>query len=215
MLDEARHDIVWYCLKMLQTGLTSGTGGNISVFNRRSGKIALTPSGVEYDRMNEEDIVISDLDGNMVEGKLEPTSEKDLHFALYRCRPDVNAVVHVHSEYAATLASLGWEIPPFSYLVAVSGRKVPVVPYAPFGSVELAQTVSVAMSEYQAVLMGNHGLVSVGKTLRSAYSTAETVEYLAGVYWRAKCAGDPVLLDEDQIEDAIRRFKAYGQSSDM
>ena len=215
MLDEARHDIVRYCLKMLQTGLTSGTGGNISVFNRRSGKIALTPSGVEYDRMKEEDIVISDLDGNIVEGKLEPTSEKDLHLALYRSRSDVNAVVHVHSEYATTLASLGWEIPPFSYLVAVCGRKVPFVPYAPFGSVELAKTVSACMSEYQAVLMGNHGLVSVGKNLRCAYRTAETVEYLAGVYWRARCAGDPILLDEDQIEDAISRFKTYGQPSDI
>ncbi|MGE5840105.1 MAG: class II aldolase/adducin family protein, partial [Deltaproteobacteria bacterium] len=124
---------------------------------------------------------------------------------------DIQAIVHTHSVYATTLASLGWEIPPFHYLVAYSGKKVPLAGYATFGSEELARNVASAIGENNAVLMESHGVVAVGPNLAKAFETAEIIEYVARVYYLAKGRGEPALLSDEEMDRVIERFKGYGR----
>ena len=148
---------VRFGLKMVESGLTTGTGGNLSVIDRNLGKVAVSPSGIEYSALQPRDVVLTDMDGNIMDGSCRPSSELGFHLAIYRQRKDVQAVVHTHSPYATTMACLGWEIPAVHYLVGFSGKKVPLAPYATFGTPELADIVAEHIGEYNALLLANHG----------------------------------------------------------
>ena len=212
ILQKERNAIVAFGKKLLTSGLTAGTGGNLSVANRKKNLIAVTPSGVDYLEMSPEDVVLVGMEGGLIEtSKYKPSSELLFHLALYRRRQDIQAVVHTHSVYATTLASLGWEIPPFHYLVAYSGKKVPLASYATFGSEELARNVADAIGDNNAVLMGSHGVVTVGATLVKAFETAEIIEYVARVYYLAKNLGEPAILSDEEMEKVIEKFKGYGR----
>jgi L-fuculose-phosphate aldolase len=211
-LEKERKEIVTFGRKLLTSGLTAGTGGNLSVVNRKKNCIAITPSGVDYLAMSPGDVVLVGMEGGPVEAsRYKPSSELLFHQALYRKRDDIQAIVHTHSVYATTLATLGWEIPAFHYLVAYSGRKVPLAPYATFGSEELARNVADAIGENNAVLMGSHGVVTVGATLAKAFETAEIIEYVARVYYLAKGRGEPALLSDQEMDKVLEKFKGYGQ----
>jgi L-fuculose-phosphate aldolase len=204
-----RNDIVRFGRKLATSGLTVATGGNLSIADRRAGLVAVSPSAMDYFEMKPSQVVVVTMEGEKVEGRGEPSSELPLHLALYRKRSDVHAVVHTHSVYATTVASLGWEIPPFHYLVAFSGKKVPLAPYATFGSLELARNVEQALGSCNAVLMADHGMAAVGATLAAAFTVAEIVEYLARVYWQAKSVGEPKILTEEEMEKVIEKIRAY------
>jgi len=206
-----RRQVVEYGNRMVASGLTTGTGGNLSVFRRDDGLAAVTPSGIAYDRLTPGDIVVLDENGSIVDGDRQPTSELGFHLALYRTRSDVNAVVHTHSPYATTMACLGWEIPPVHYLVGFSGSKVPLAPYATFGSPALAESVAESIGGYNAVLLANHGLVTVGADLPSAFAAAEEIEFVARIYYQTRSVGEPVILPEDEMALVIQKFQTYGQ----
>lgn len=206
-----RNEIVRFGRKMVTSGLTVATGGNLSVVDRGQGLIAITPSGVDYFEMKPSQVAVVTMEGEKVQGRGKPSSELPLHLALYRKRGDVQAVVHTHSLYATTVASLGWEIPSFHYLVGFSGKKVPLAPYATFGSGELARNVAEALEGYNAVLMASHGMVAVGDNLAGAFTVAEIVEYLARVYCQVKTLGEPSLLPDEEMGRVIEKFKHYGQ----
>ncbi len=211
-LEKERKEIVTFGRKLLTSGLTAGTGGNLSVANRRKNLIAVTPSGVDYLEMSPEDVVLVGMEGGLIEtSKYKPSSELLFHLALYRRRQDIQAVVHTHSVYATTLASLGWEIPPFHYLVAYSGKKVPLASYATFGSEQLARNVAEAIGDNNAVLMESHGVVTVGATLAKAFEAAEIIEYVARVYYLAKNLGEPAILSDEEMKKVIEKFKGYGR----
>lgn len=211
-LEKERKEIVAYGRKLVTSGLTAGTGGNLSILNRKKNLIAITPSGVDYFEMSPQDIVLVGMGGGVVETpNYNPSSELLFHLALYKKRGDIQAVVHTHSVYATTLASLGWEIPAFHYLVAYSGKRVPLAPYATFGSEELARNVANAIGEHNAVLMEGHGVVTVGPTLARAFETAEIIEYVARVYCQAKTLGEPKVLSEQEMDRVIKRFESYGK----
>lgn len=210
-LEAERELVVAYGRKLVEAGLTTGTGGNLSVFRRDLNLIAISPSGMDYFQIRPEDVPLVSPDGRIVEGTRKPSSELSMHLALYRARPDVAAVVHTHSPFATTLACLHWEIPPVHYLVAFSGKKVPVAPYATYGTEALAANAAQAAREANAVLLANHGLVTVGRDLPQAFATAEQVEFVAQIYYRTRCAGEPVLLTDEQMDDALARLATYGQ----
>ena len=211
-LEKEREEIVAFGRKLLTSGLTAGTGGNLSIANRKRNLVAITPSGVDYLEMSPEDVVLVGMEGGLVEtSKYEPSSELLFHLALYHKRQDIKAIVHTHSVYATTLASLGWEIPPFHYLVAYSGRKVPLAAYATFGSEGLARNVAGAIGENNAALMRSHGVVTVGPTLAKAFETAEIIEYVAKVYCLAKNLGEPTILSHEEMDKVIEKFKSYGK----
>jgi L-fuculose-phosphate aldolase len=211
-LEKERRQIVAFGRKLVTSGLTAGTGGNLSIANRKKNVIAITPSGVDYFEMGPQDIVLVGLEDSHFEpSKYRPSSELLFHQALYHKRKDIQAIVHTHSVYATTLATLGWEIPAFHYLVAYSGKKIPLAPYATFGSQELAHNVADAIEENNAVLMEGHGVVTVGLTLAKAFETAEMIEYLAQVYYLAKGRGEPTLLLDKEMDKVIEKFKGYGK----
>jgi L-fuculose-phosphate aldolase len=208
-----RNDIVRFGQKLMTSGLTVATGGNLSVADRRAGLIAVSPSAMDYFEMKPSQVVVVTMEGEKVEGRGKPSSELPLHLALYRKRSDVQAVVHTHSVYATTIASLGLEIPAFHYLVGFSGKKIPLAPYATVGSEELARNVAKALGDFNAVLMANHGMAAVGATLAAAFTVAEIVEYLSRVYCQARTLGEPALLPDEEMTKVIGKFKEYTQAT--
>ncbi|HOM67323.1 MAG: L-fuculose phosphate aldolase [Chloroflexi bacterium ADurb.Bin120] len=209
LLDE-RRKVVDYAQKMLSTGLVKGTGGNISLTNEDKSLVAITPSGVAYETMRPEDVVVLDLDGNHVDGDLLPSSELGFHLALLRQRMEIKAVVHTHSDYSTALACLRWELPAVHYLIGSAGFKVPLAPYATFGTPELAEGICETIGDGNAVLLANHGLVAVGVSLSKAFSTAEMVEYVAKLYLITRSVGSPVVLNRGEMQDVLEKFTTYG-----
>ncbi len=210
-LENIRKTIVRFGNKMVASGLTTGTGGNLSMIDRDSGKVAVSPSGIEYAALSPEDVVLTDMEGNIVDGTCKPSSELGFHLALYRQREEITAVVHTHSPYAVTMACLGWEIPAVHYLVGFAGKKVPIAPYATFGTPELAQLVANHIGEYNALLMANHGLVTVGRTMDTAFAAAEEIEFVARIYYQTKSIGTPVILPDEEMDVVLEKFATYGQ----
>ena len=194
LLETERLLVAQYGRKLIPAGLTAGTGGNLSVRDSRTGYIAVSPSGMEYDAISPADVTVVSPDGTVADGARRPTSELAMHLGFYAARPDRHAVVHTHSPAATALACLRRSLPPMSYLVALSGRdEVPCAPYRDFGSPALAQA-------------------AVGKDLDAAFQLAEELEFCAGVYLRCLAAGaEPVLLTKEEMARARERFGAYGQ----
>lgn len=210
-MEKERNEVVRYGQKLIAARLTTGTGGNVSCLNREEGLIAISPSGMDYMETRPEDVVLVTPEGEVLEGDRVPSSEAPLHLAHYRKRPEISAVVHTHSVYATTIATLRWEIPAMHYLVGFSGDKVPCAPYATYGSEELARVTSEAIGDYNAVLMANHGMLAVGANLATAFTTAEIVELLAQIYYQAKCIGTPQMLGGHQMSEVLAKFETYGQ----
>jgi L-fuculose-phosphate aldolase len=208
---QGRTDLVKYGRKLVDTGLTSGTGGNISVIDRDKNTIAITPSGIDYYETAPEDIVITDMDGNTVEGHNKPSSELSFHIALYKAKPEITAIVHTHSVHATTVACMGLELPAVHYMVAFSGDKVPLAPYATFGTPELADSIISHIGDYNAVLLANHGLVACGSSVANAFTAAEEIEFVAQIYCNAKSMGQPVILNDAEMAKVVEKFKWYGQ----
>ena len=210
-LIEERNAIVQYGRKLITSQLTTGSGGNLSIINRKEGLVAIKPTGVDYFEMKPEDIVILDLDGCVVEGHLLPSSEMRFHLALLRNREDINAVVHTHQVYATTIACLRWELPAVHYLVGFSGNKVPLADYATYGTQALSDNILRSIGQYNACLMANHGIVTVGATLAAAFATAEELELVARLYYQSRCIGTPAILTDDEMVVIGEKFKTYGQ----
>lgn len=211
LLEVERNEIVHFGVKLLTSSLTTGTGGDLSVAHHEKGLVAISPSGVDYRQLRPEDIVVVDGRGQVVSGDLVPSSELQLHRALYGARSDIGAVVHTHSVYATTFACLNEEIPAVHYLVGFAGDRVRVVPYATFGSEELARITAEAIGEDNAVLLQNHGLVAVGPTLAAAFACAEQIEFVARLYHQARAIGQPVILPPKEMVRVRAAFRAYGQ----
>ncbi len=210
-LETEKKVVVRFGLKLVESGLTTGTGGNLSIIDRDSGRVAVSPSGIEYAALQPEDVVLTDLDGNILDGDCKPSSELGFHLSVYRQRQDVQAIVHTHSPYATTMACLGWEIPAVHYLVGFAGKKVPVAPYATFGTRELARNVSETIGDYNVLLLANHGLLAVGQNMDAAFAAAEEIEFVARIYYQTQCIGKPVILPGEEMETVLEKFKTYGQ----
>lgn len=210
LLFEERQAVTEHAKKLLTTGLVKGTGGNISLTNADNSLVAITPSGVAYETMNPEDVVVVDMDGNRVEGRLLPSSEIGFHLALFHQRPEIKAVVHTHSDYSTAVACLRWELPAVHYVIGSAGFHVPLAPYATFGTQALADGICQTIGDGNAVLLANHGLVTVGVSLSKAFSTAEMVEFVAKLYLITKSVGTPVTLSNEEMQDVLEKFTTYG-----
>jgi L-fuculose-phosphate aldolase len=195
-----------------ERGLAVGMSGNVGA-RLDDGRIAITPSTMEYDEMAPDDIVIVHPDGSPSEGRHRPSSELALHLAVFAARPDVRAMVHTHSPFATTFGAARREIPAVHYVLALlvaPGRDtLRVAPYATFGTHELARNVVATLGDDHAVLLANHGAIAVAATLATALGRAERVEELAMLAWRAEQIGGATLLDAaelDRVRDQMARF---------
>jgi L-fuculose-phosphate aldolase len=211
LLFEERHTIVEYGKRLITAHLTTGSGGNLSIYNRAEGLVAIKPSGTDYFSMQPDDVVVVTPKGEIVDGNLKPSSEIRFHLDLLNHRPDINAVLHTHQVYATTIACLNWELPAVHYLVGFCGNKVPLAPYATFGTPELSENILNSIGNYNACLLANHGIVTVGPNMAAAFTIAEELELVARLYYQAKCLGEPVILSDQEMVVVGERFKTYGQ----
>ncbi len=212
IFQKEREDLIQYGKKLIESNLTKGTGGNLSIFIREEKLMAITPSGLDYFKIQPEDIVIMDLDGNIVNGHQKPSSEYAMHKIFYEKREDINAMVHVHSTYSATLSCMNWELPAVHYLVAISGGgNVRCAKYATFGTEELALNAFEGMKDRYAVFLANHGLLTGAKDLANAFNKAEEIEFCAEIYYRTKALGEPKLLSSVEMDKMLELFQSYGQ----
>ena len=211
ILEKEREQVIEYSLKLLSEGLTNGTAGNVSIFNREEGLVAISPTGVNYSELTPEMISIVDLNGKLIEG-LKPSSELEMHMILYRNREDVNAVIHTHPVYTTVLACLRQDLPAIDYMIAVTGAtKVKCAEYASYGTKELAENAYKAMGSSLAVILANHGLTTAGKDIANAFNITVQVEYISNLYIKAKNIGEPIILPDNEMNSMLERFKTYGQ----
>lgn len=195
--------------RLLEFGLNKGTSGNASV--RVQHGLLITPTGLEVSAMTPEDMVWMDGQGH-AQGARQPSSEWRFHRDILQARPEINAVIHTHSVFATTLACLHREIPPFHYMIAVTGSdRIRCASYALFGSQELSDHALSALQDSRACLLANHGMIALGEDLDRALAVAVEVENLCEMYWRALQLGEPALLSEREMAAVFERFKGYGK----
>src|SRR5690554_4053186 len=208
-LQQARERLVRLGLRLVEERLVSGTGGNLSM--RTPSGILVTPSGLPYQQTGPEDLVLLDLEGRVLEGSRKPSSETPMHLEVYRRLPEAGGVVHTHSRYASAFATAGREIPPYHYMVAAVGDRIPLAPYATFGTEALAaRAVESLAGGYGAVLLERHGVLAVGKTPEAAFDRAVAVEHVAEVTFLALQLGFPEPLPQQELEQLRERFGSYG-----
>ena len=209
-----REEVTRIAHQLSASGLVSGTSGNVSARTPEGG-ILVTPSGLDYALLEPKDVVLVDLRGRVLEGFLKPSAETPMHTGVYRSRPRVGGIVHTHARFSTVLACLGWEILPVHYMLSTLSSKgrVPLAPYATYGTEELARYAGEVLGDsHHACLLRNHGAIAVGGTASEAYSRAEILEEMAEVYYRARLAGEPVLLTPEQVQEASAKTTTYGQS---
>ena len=215
ILEKERQQIVEYGKKLVNLGLTKGTGGNISICSREEGLMAISPSGMDYFETEPEDVAILKVsDGSQVDGNYKPSSEHAMHRIFYTGRDDINAVVHTHSTYATTLATMGWGLPASNYLIAMAGPDIRCAPYQSFGTQELAQAAFDYMKDRYCVLLENHGLVAGSTHIAQAFNIALLMEECAQTYYLATVAGRAKILAPQEMERMIKRFQTYGQAKE-
>lgn len=213
-----RELIVQSGLKMANSGLTVETWGNISARDPETGLVYLTPSAMKYDTITADDVIVSDVDGNIVQGKRKPTIEMGMHLAVYRARRDVNALIHTHPTYSMVYACQGKDIPLFMDEAAQTmGDTCRTTAYALPGSKELADGVVEALGEKaNTCLIRSHGAVAVGGDMDGAFRACTVLEIAARILYMIESTGrKPVLISDENIafmQDFVKNH--YGQGKD-
>jgi len=213
LLEEQRKKVIKTALKAQNMGLILLTFGNFSLRDPRTGYVCITPSGMDYQDIQPQDIVVIDTSGKIIEGARKPSVETPLHCHIYQKRPDVFGICHTHSTFATAWASCEESMPVIvAELAALVGGSVDTAPYRPIGSVELAEVTAKVLADKAAVFMGNHGLVAVGANLDQAFNNAVIVEESAKITFYAKKLGKMKVISESECE-AINRWagEKYGQ----
>jgi L-fuculose-phosphate aldolase len=212
---DLREEVSRVAKQLIASGLVTGTSGNVSA-RTPEGDVLVTPSGVDYEALGPDDVVLVDVEGVVLEGSLEPSSETPMHTGIYRARADVGAVVHTHSIYATTLACLGWPIPPVHYMLTTLSEdgEIPLAPYTTYGTEMLAGYASDALSESRnACLLQNHGTITVGSSPEEAFARTVVLEEMSEIYYRTRIAGEPILLSSEQVAEVSAKISGYGQPS--
>ena len=206
---ELSQKIIDTCLEMTRLGLNQGTAGNVSA--RFDNGMLITPTGIAYDKLTPDHIVYVTEDGCFEEGKL-PSSEWLFHLTCYKQREDMNAVVHNHAINCAAVSILNKPIPAIHYMVAASGTtEIPCVPYATFGSSQLATYVEEGITKSKAILLQHHGLIAGEADLDKALWLAHEVEVLADLYLKILAiTPDAPVLDDASMQVVLGKFKSYG-----
>ncbi len=192
-------------------GFCPSKSGNVSA--RTEAGFLITPSGLPYAQTTPADLIELSLDGAVLSGARKPSSEWPFHAAIYRARPEAQAIVHTHSPRATALSCTRRGIPAFHYMIALcGGADIRCADYATFGTPELADNAVRALEGRKAVLLANHGVIALGASLAGAHQIVAEVENLAGQYLDILAAGlDPVILDEAEMARVSAKFAGYGK----
>lgn len=201
---EEKNQVLEAGREIARKGLVVGTAGNVSHrITPGDGRelLAITPSGRYYDSLTLNDIQVIDFEVEPVEGDLAPSVETMLHIGIYQARKNINAVIHTHSTFASAISVAGMDIPAIlDEQVTFLGGEIKLSEYAMSGSEELVENALAALEERNAVLLANHGVVGIGRTMRDALTACELVEKTARVYISALALGKVNLLPDEVIE---------------
>ena len=206
---------VWEGNRILpRAGLVAWTSGNVSGRDPETGYVVIKPSGVGYEEMVPEDMVVVDLEGNIIEGHLKPSVDTPTHLHVYRHRQDVNGMAHTHSPFATAFAALGRPIP--VYLTAIAdefGGPIPVGGYARIGGEGIGREIVRSIGDSVAILMKNHGIFTIGPTVNAAVKAAVMTEDVARTVYYALQMGQPDEIPAEEVRRARRRYvDKYGQT---
>ncbi len=213
MLDELRRQVCELHMELTRYNLVVWTMGNISARDQQTNLVVIKPSGVRYEEMRPEDMVVVDLDANVVEGSYKYSSDTLTHLYVYRHRPDVNGVVHTHSTFATAFAAVGRPIPCFLTGMADEfGGEIPVGGFCLIGGVDIGKVIVDCIGASKAVLMQNHGIFTIGKTAQAAVKAAVMAEDAARTSFYALQLGKPIPIDPENIARLYDRYtNVYGQ----
>lgn len=213
LLKDQRKTVIDVARKAQDTGLIILTTGNFSLRDKETDFVCLTPSGMEYNQLEPEDIVVLDLGGRIIEGRRKPSIETPMHLEVFRQRPDVNGVCHTHSTFATAWACADEEFPMIlAELAAMLGGNLEKAPFRTMGTPELAGIVATTLKDKNAVLMANHGLLAVGADLPKAFDHALLVEEAAKIAFYAKNIGKLNIISPEQSQNLQEWIKKiYGQ----
>jgi L-ribulose-5-phosphate 4-epimerase len=213
MLENLKKELVELHLELPKNHLVVWTGGNVSARDPQSGLVAIKASGIPYEELNPDHMVVVDLDGKVVEGKYKPSSDVFSHLFIYKHRPDVFGVVHTHSRYATAFAAVGRPIP--CVLTAMGdefGGPIPCGGFALVGDEAIGKQVIENIGSSPAVLLKNHGVFTIGKDARAAVKTAVMTEDVAATVWMAMQIGEPLPIAPEDVERLHDRYmNVYGQ----
>lgn len=213
MLEAIREELYQVHLELPKNNLVTWTGGNVSARDPQTGYVVIKPSGVRYEDLKPEHMVVVDLNGKIIEGTLKPSSDTASHLYIYRQRADVNGVVHTHSPYATAFAALGRPIP--VYLTAHGdefGCPIPCAGFALIGGEEIGKQVVENIGPSSAVLLKNHGVFTIGPSAAAAVKAAVMVEDIARTVWLALQIGQPEEIPAAAVAKLHDRYtNVYGQ----
>ncbi len=201
-MSKEKEKIIQAGQEVYSRGLVAGTWGNISIrLKKDPEKFAITPSGMDYRKIEKEDIAVLNLEGEKIEGRKKPSTENPLHRLIYKNRENVNAILHTHSVYASAVACTGKEIPPLiEDMVQIVGGKVETANYELPGSEDLARAALETLQDKNATLLANHGAVAVGPDIDTAIMVGEIVEKSAKIFTISKMLGEPKELSNEDVE---------------
>lgn len=213
MLQKIREMLCELHMELPKNQLVRWTGGNVSARDPETGYVVIKPSGVRYEVLRPEHMVVVDLMGKIIEGHLKPSSDTASHLYIYRERPDVGGIVHTHSPYATAFAAVGQPIPVVLTAMADEfGGPIPVGGFALIGSEDIGKVVVASIGSSCAVLLKNHGVFTIGADAEAAVKAAVMTEDVAKTVWLAKQLGEPEALAPADIEKLHDRYtNVYGQ----
>jgi L-ribulose-5-phosphate 4-epimerase len=213
-LDELRQEVWEANLGIYRAGLVTMHSGNASGIDRQRGRVLIKPSGMDYEKLKPADMVMTDLDGNKIEGQRKPSVDLPHHLYLYRHRPEIGGIVHTHSNYATSFALLGRSIP--AYLTAIAdefGDEIPCAPYADNVGNTMGEALLKHMTRAPAILLAHHGAFAFGPTPRAALKAAVMLEDVAKTCHLALLLGKPQPLPPDEVHKWYDRYHStYGQA---
>jgi len=213
MLDKLKEELVQLHLELPKHNLVVWTGGNVSARDAETGLVAIKASGIRYEELRPEHMVVVDLNGKIVDGDFKPSSDVYSHLYIYKHRSDVGGVVHTHSRFATAFAAVGRPIP--CVLTAMAdefGGAIPCGGFALIGDEAIGKVVIDSIGKSPAVLLKNHGVFTIGKNATTAVKAAVMTEDVAATVWMALQIGTPDIIPQDDVDKLHQRYKnVYGQ----
>ena len=213
MLKKLKEQLAQLHLELPKNNLVMWTSGNVSARDAETGLVVIKASGIRYEDMQPEHMVVVDIDGKIIEGGFKPSSDVYSHLYIYKHRPDVFGVVHTHSRYATAFAAVGKEIP--CVLTAIAdefGGPVPCGGFALIGDEAIGRVVVESIGKSPAVLLKNHGVFTIGKNATAAVKAAVMTEDVAATVWMALQIGTPDAISQEDVDKLHERYtNVYGQ----
>ena len=213
MLEKLKEELVQLHLELPKNDLVRWTGGNVSARDEETGLMVIKPSGIRYEDLRPEHMVVLNMDGKVIEGDLKPSSDTYSHIYIYKHRPDVGGVVHTHSRYATAFAAVGKPIP--CVLTAMAdefGGPIPCGGFALIGDEAIGKVVVESIGSSPGVLLKNHGAFTIGKNATAAVKAAVMIEDVAATVWLAMQIGTPDVIPQEDVAKLHDRYtNVYGQ----